>query len=131
MKTKFISLLLCVLCATLLFTACKKDKEDTIVDLPITEANPDITSPEGKFFESSGKLRAEGGLSALGDGFIRIMVEGEEYEFNMSDEVIRKIGIFNKDENNLQIKRGTILMLTYEIKDGTYFATDIEIITSN
>lgn len=132
MNKKFLSFLLCIFCVFTLFTACGKNKNDkNTVDLPIAESNPQITKPEGTFLEASGDLLAQGGLSALGDDFLKIMIEGKEYEFELSDDVIRKIGIFNKDKENLQIKRGTMLMLTYEIKDATYFATDIEIINAN
>ena len=130
MIKKIISLILCVLCILTLFTACGKN-ENNIIDLPIAEPNENIKKPEGMFFETNGKLAAQGGLSVLGDDFLKIMIEGKEYEFGLSDDVIRKIGIFNKDKENLKIKRGTILMLFYEIKDATYFATDIEIITAN
>ncbi len=131
MKKRILALILCVVCTLAVFSGCKKNDDENLIDLPITEANPNITKPEGSFYEASNKLYADGGLSALGDDFIRIMVNKTEVEFKMSDEVIRKIGIFNKDENNLQIKRGTFLSLQYEIEDGKYFAKDIEIINAN
>ncbi len=132
MKKRILAFTLCVLFALTIFSGCKKNDDENLIDLPITEANPDIRKPEGEFYTANGdELYASGGLSALGDNFIRIMVDKTETEFKMSDEVIRKIGIFNKDENNLQIKRGTFISLQYEIKDGKYYAKDIEIITAN
>ena len=131
MNKKILSIILCVICVFSIFSACGKTEEENLVDLPIAEANPDITNPVGRFYEANGKPYAEGGLSALGDDFLRIMVDGTEYEFKMSDEVKRKIGIFNKDENDLKIKRGTMLGLEYEIEDGKYYAEDIEIINAN
>ncbi len=129
MKNKILSLILCVICAGFLFTACEKPSGEK--ELPIAEINPNIKSPEGKFFETNNAPAVEGGLVAMGDDYLKIMVEGKEYKFIASDDVIRKIGIFNKDENDLKIKRGTFLMLMYEIKDGEYFATDISIVNSN
>lgn len=128
MKKKILSLTLCCICIVSLFTACGNSNE---IELPITEYNENITKPQGKFLEIDGKPTAQGGLSAMGKDYIKLMVEGKEYEFKLSDDVIRKVGIFNKDKDNLMIKRGTVLMLTYEVQDETYFATDIEIINAN
>lgn len=131
MKKRFLAFILCVFCAFSLFIGCDKTEKENLVELPIAEPNPDITKPEGSFYEASGKQYADGGLSALGDDFIRIMIKGEEIEFEISDVVIRKIGIFNNDKNNLKIKRGTILSLQYEIENEKYIAKDIEIIDAN
>lgn len=128
MKKKILSLILCCICAVSLFAACGEPKE---IELPIEKYNENITKPQGKFLEIDGKPTAQGGLSAMGKDYIKLMVEGKEYEFKLSDDVIRKVGIFNKDKDNLMIKRGTVLMLTYEVQDETYFATDIEIINAN
>ena len=130
MTKKIISLLLCLICVLSLFSACGK-KESNVVPLPVAEANPNITNAEGKFFEAGDLLMAQGGLSVMGTDFLKLMIEGKEWEFVISPEVQRKIDIFNKDENNLQIMRGTILQLTYEKKDLVYVATDIEIISAN
>ena len=65
------------------------------------------------------------------DDFLKLMIEGKEREFVISPDVQRKIDIFNKDEENLQIMRGTMLQLTYEKKDLVFVATDIEIINAN
>lgn len=128
MKNKIISLIMCVICTLTLLTACNEPEEK---DLPIAEANKNITKPKGSFFETNKKPAVEGGLVALGDNYLKLMVEGKEYKFETSEDVRRKICIFNKDENDLKIKRGTFLMLMYEIKDGNYYATDIEIVNAN
>ncbi len=128
MKKRILSSILCVVCAFSLLVACNDSKE---IDLPLAELNENITKPEGKFLEVNGKPTAQGGLSSLGENYLKIMIEGTEYEFKASAEVMRKIGIFNKDENNLKIKIGTFLMLTYEMQGDIYFATDIEIVESN
>lgn len=128
MKKKLSAILLYILLAFSLFSACSKNKE---IDLPIAPKNELITKPQGEFFETNGKAVAQGGLSALGDGYIKIMVEDTEYKFEMSANVMNKVNIFNKDKKNLKIMRGTFLMLYYEVQDGKYFATDIEIINAN
>lgn len=128
MKKRILSLIFCVLCVFSLFVACNDSKE---IELPIAEANENITKPEGTFLTVNGKPTAQGGLSALGENYLKIMIEGKEYEFKASAEVMRKIGIFNKDKNDLKIKRGTFLMLPYEMQGDVYFATDIEIIETN
>jgi len=130
MTKKITSVLLCLICALSLFCACEK-KEGNVVPLPVADVNPNITDATGKFFEAGDLLMAQGGLSVMGTDFLKLMIEGKEWEFVISPEVQRKIDIFNKDENNLQIKRGTMLQLTYEKKDLVYVATDIEIISAN
>ena len=132
MKKRILSLILCVLCAFSLFGACSKSDSRDLIELPIAEINPDITKPKGEFYTANGdELYASGGLSALGNEFVRIMIDGKEYEFEMSDEVIKKIGIFNKDKDDLKIKRGTMITLRYRIDGKKYFAEDIEIVTAN
>ena len=120
MTKKITSILLCLICALSLLSGCKKE-EGNVVPLPVAESNPNITNHEGMFFESGDMLYAQGGLSVLGTDFLKLMIEGKEREFV----------IFNKDKDNLLIKQGTILQLTYEKKDLVFVATDIEIINAN
>ena len=134
MKKKILTLVLCIVCAIVVFAACGEPhpkEEGNVVSLPVADANPAITHPEGKFFESGDTLYAQGGLSVMGKGFLKIMIDGKEWEFVISDEVQHKIDIFNKDKDNLKIMRGTMLQLTYEKKDLIFIATDIEIIQAN
>lgn len=131
MTKKIISLVLCIIFAVSVFSACGK-KEGNVVSLPVAEHNPNITKPEGAFGEEAGGLlTATGGLSVMGTDFLKIMIEGKEYEFVISPEVQRKIDVFNKDKKNPQIMIGTMLKLYYEIKDLIFITTDIEIITAN
>ena len=127
MKRKVLALILCLVLSASLFSACI-NKE---VELPITEKNENITKPEGEFFEANGKPQAMGGLVSLRKNDLTLIIEGNEYTFLMSDDVKRAVEFFNKDENDLKIKKGTILSLTYEIKDGQYFANELEIIEAN
>lgn len=131
MTKKIISLVLCIIFAISVFSACGKE-EGNVVKLPVAEFNPNISKPEGAFGEESdGRLTATGGLSVMGIDFLKIMIEGDEYEFVISPEVQRKIDVFNKDKKNPQIMIGTMLKLYYEIKDLIFIAKDIEIITAN
>lgn len=130
MTKKITSVLLCLVFALSLFSGCKKE-EGNVVPLPVADANPNISNHDGMFFEAGEDLYAQGGLSVLGTDFLKLMIEGKEREFVISPEVQRKIDIFNKDEENLMIKKGTILQLKYEKKDLVFVATDIEIINAN
>ena len=130
MTKKITSILLCLICALSLLSGCKKE-EGNVDPLPVAESNPNITNHEGMFFESGYLLYAQGGLSVLGTDFLKLMIEGKEREFVISPDVQRKIDVFNKDKDNLLIKQGTILQLTYEKKDLVFVATDIEIINAN
>lgn len=127
MKRKVLAMILCLVLSTSLFCACG-NKE---VELPIAEKNENITKPEGEFSEVNGKPHATGGLVTLRKEDLTLIIEGNEYMFLMSDDVKKAVEFFNKDENDLKIKRGTILGLTYEIKDGQYYATELEIIEAN
>ncbi len=127
MKNKVLSLILCLVLSLTLFCACG-NKE---VELPIAEKNEDITRPEGEFFEAGGNQKVHGGLVSLRKNDLTLIIEETEYTFLISDDVKRAIEFFNKDENDLKIKRGTMLGLTYEIKDGEYYATELEIIEAN
>ncbi len=131
MTKKIISLILCIVFAASLFCSCAKN-EGNVIDLPVAEYNPNITHPEGEFYvDAHDNKTVIGGLSVMGKGFLKLMVEGKEYEFIISDAVQKKIDIFNKDEKNLKIMRGTMLKLVYETRDLVNTATDIEIIRSN
>lgn len=127
MKIKILSLILCLLLSTTLLCACGNRE----VELPVAEKNENITKPEGEFYEASGKSKALGGLVTLRKNDLTLIIQGNEYTFIISDDVKKAIEFFNKDENNLKIKKGTILGLTYEIKDGEYYATELEIIEAN
>jgi len=127
MKRRVLSLILCLVLSLTLFCACG-NKE---IELPIAERNENITKPEGEFFEANGEPMVHGGLVSLRKNDLTIIVEGTEYTFIISDDVKKAIEFFNKDKNDLKIKRGTMLGLTYEIKDGEYYATELEIIEAN
>lgn len=127
MKRKVLALILCLVLSTSLFCACG-NKE---VELPIAEKNENITKPEGEFFEASGKTYASGGLVSLRKNDLTLIIEGNEYTFLMLDNVKEAIEYFNKDKDNLRIKKGTLLSLLYEIKDGKYYASDLEIVDAN
>lgn len=127
MKRKVLALTLCLIFCSTFFCACG-NKE---VELPVAEKNENITKPEGEFYEANGKPHAMGGLVTLRKEDLTLIIQGNEYTFIISDDAKKAIEFFNKDENNLKIKKGTILGLTYEIKDGTYYATELEIIEAN
>ncbi len=131
MTKKNLSLILSIILAISLFSACANKEEGNVISLPIAETNPNISNPKGEFYEIGGELKADGGLSVLGTDFLKIMIDGKEIEFALSPEVIHKIEVFNKDKNNLLIKRGTMLSLTYKKQDLIFIATDIEIINAN
>lgn len=136
MTKRIISVLLSLICVFSLFTACKKgepQEESNVVDLPVAEANPNITKPQGEFFETSDGLYAVGGLAYLGKDydFLKIMIEGKEWEFALSEEAKHHIEVYNKDPENLQIMKGTMLQIKYEKKDLIFVATEIGIVTAN
>jgi len=131
MSKKITSLILCIVLPFLAFSGCGQKEKGNVIPLPVADANPNISNPKGEFYEIGGELKADGGLSVLGTDFLKLMIEGEEWEFALSPEVIRKIEVFNKDKDNLLIKRGSMLSLTYEKQDLIFVATDIEIINAN
>ena len=136
MTKRIISAILCFVCAFSLFTACKKQeqkKESNVIDLPVAEANPNITNQQGEFIEATNGLYAVGGLAYIGKDydFLKIMIEGKEWEFALSPEAARQIQVYNKDPENLQIKKGTMLQIKYEKKDLIFIATDIIILQEN
>lgn len=129
MKKRILAVVLCFVCVISLFCACGND--NGIVKLPVAEHNPDITHPEGSFYEIGDELRAEGALSVLGEDFLKLMMEGKEIEFALSDNAKHVINLFNKDKKNLRIKKGTMLIVSYEIKNLVYVAKNIEVLTAN
>ena len=136
MSKRVISVLLSLICVFSLFTACKKEEpkeESNVVDLPVAEANPNISNQQGRFFEATDGLYAEGGLAYLGKDydFLKIMIEGKEWEFALSPEAARQIQVYNKDPKNLQIMKGTMLQIKYEKKDLIFTATEIGILQDN
>ncbi len=131
MTKRLVSLILCIICTLTVFCACGKN-EGNVISLPVAEFNPNISKPEGAFGEESGGLlTATGGLSVMGTDFLKLMIEGKEYEFVISPELQRQIDIFNRDKDDLKIMIGTMLKLYYEKKDLVFIATDMEIITAN
>ena len=129
MKKRILALILCTVCVLSLFCACGND--DGIVNLPEAERNPDITNSDGSFYKIGDELRAEGGLSVLGEDFLKLMIEGKEIEFVLSDNAKRVIGLFNQDKKNLRIKKGTMLVIAYEIENLVYVAKNVEVLTAN
>ncbi len=129
MKKRILTVILCFVCVISLFSACRNS--DGTIKLPVAEHNPNISQPEGKFYEFEGNLIADGGLVALGDDFLKLMIEGEEIEFALSDKAIEQINIFNKDKNDLSIKKGTMLSLTYKNENLVKVVYEVEIITAN
>ncbi len=134
MKKRIISALLSLICVFSLFTACKKEEpkeESNVVDLPVAEENPNITNPQGEFFETVDGLYAVGKLSVLGTDFLRVKIEGKGWEFALSPEARHDIEVYNKDPENLEIMKGTMLQIKYEKKDLIFIATEIGIVTAN
>ena len=132
MKKRILALILCMVCAVSLFCACGEPKEEgNVVKLPVAEYNPNITHPEGGFSEVDGKLTADGGLVTLGEDFLKLMIKGEEIEFALSDNAMKQINIFNKNKNDLMIKKGTMLSLTYKNENLVKVVYEIEVINAN
>lgn len=132
MKKKIILSILCITMATAMFAACKNYNEETnVTPLPVASPNPDISHPEGELYISNGENKAEGGLTVLGEDFLKIMVQGKELEFALSENAKREISIYNKDKNNLRIMRGTMLLITYTERDLIKIAETIDILTAN
>ena len=130
MKRKLIIYPLCLMLAVSFLSGCKQSNAKP---LPIATKNPNITKPEGQFYgeTASGEFRAEGGLVSLGEDSMRVMIEGKEYEFVLSPNAQREISIYNKDEKNLQIMRGTMLLITYTKKDLIWTAETMDILLAN
>lgn len=133
MKQILTTTILCIVFVTTLLSGCGKDTDNTstVTPLPVADANPEITNPQGSFYTSNGELKAEGGLVTLGSDFMRIMVEGNEVEFALSERAQKEISIYNKDEKNLQIMQGTMLLVTYTERDLIKIAETIDILIAN
>ena len=136
MKHKLFIYPLCLILAVSFLAGCKKNDEMkdliTLTNSSVAEKNPDISKPEGQFYETGdGQFKAEGGLVSLGKDSMRVMIEGKEYEFVLSPNAQREISIYNKDEKNLQIMRGTMLLITYTKKDLIWTAETMDILLAN
>lgn len=133
MKRNVIASMLCLIALVTCMTACKKDEDkSTTISLPVATANPNITRPEGRFYTvNKDELMADGGLTALGEDFLKVMVEGKEVEFALSKNAMEEIAIYNKDKKNPQIMRGTMLEIRYTKQNLIYVAESIGIINAN
>lgn len=130
MKRKILALCMCLVLSCSLFCGCKKE-EAKVTPLPIATPNPEITHPEGRYYESEGQLKAEGGLKVLGSDFMKVMIEGEEIEFALTENAQWEISIYNKDEKNPRLKQGTMLLITYTQRDLVKYAETMDIINAN
>ncbi len=133
MRHNVIASMLCLITLLTCMTACKKNEDkSTTISLPVATANPNITRPEGRFYTvNKDELMADGGLTALGEDFLKIMVEGEEIEFALSKNAMEEIAVYNKDKKNPQIMRGTMLEIRYTKRNLVYVAESIGIINAN
>ena len=134
MRNRIFAAAVSLLMAVSFMTACGKDKQNassSVTPLPVATANPDITHPEGQYYTSNGEKKAEGGLTVLGSDFLKVMIEGQEVEFALSENAKREISIFNKDEKKPRIMRGTMLLITYTERDLIKIAETMDIINSN
>lgn len=135
MKHKLAAAVLSFAMAVTLISGCgAKENQNafsSVTPLPVATANPDITHPEGRYYTSNNELKAEGGLTVLGSDFLKIMIDGQEIEFALSENAKREISIYNKDENNPRIMRGTMLLITYTERDLIKIADTMDIINSN
>ena len=130
MKRKLLIFPLCLILSMSFLAGCNMKKK---APHPIATHNPDISIPEGRFLGETpdGQFRAEGGLVSLGEDSMRAIIEGKEYEFVLSEKVKWELSIFNKDSENPQIMRGTMLGITYSKRDLIWTAETIDIITAN
>ncbi len=128
---KILITILCLILCSGCFSACKKDNESNIIDLPIASQNPNITNNKGEFYEVNGELRATGGLSVLGENFLKIMIDGKEREFVLSENAKKQISVYNEDKDNLRIMKGTMLLISYHERNLIHVADSIEIVTAN
>ena len=131
MKKRILALILCVVCAFSLFSACGEKEEGNTVKLQVADYNPNITHPEGSFYEIDGELKAEGGLVALGEDFLKLMIKGEEIEFALSANAQEQIEIFNKNPLEPWIKKGTMLVLTYKNENLVKVVYEVEVLNAN
>ncbi len=127
---RIIAVLACTVFVMSLCAGCKKD-EPGVTKLPVATPNPNITHPEGKYYEAEGALKAEGGLKVLGADFMKVMIEGKEEEFALSEHAQWEISQYNKDPENPRICIGTMLLVTYEVKNLVKVVETMDIITAN
>ncbi len=131
MKRRIMAVLACAVFVMSLCAGCKKEEESKVTQLPVATPNPEITHPEGRYYEAEGKLKAEGGLKVLGSDFMRVMIEGEEIEFALSEHAQWEISQYNKDPKNPRICQGTMLLITYEVENLVKVAQTMDIINAN
>ena len=117
--------------ASLLLTGCsflEETKEPQINPNAVATLNPNITVPQGQFYTAGDTLYAEGGLSAWGDGFIKLMIEGKEIEFALSPTAQKHFDTYVK---NGKLARGTMLSLDYTKKNLIFVANSISLLQAN
>lgn len=132
MKKTVTFALVCALILTAFSGCAKNSDESKATPLPVATPNPDITNTEGRFYTVNGdELMAEGGLAVLGEDFLKLMIDGKKVEFALSTNAIKQIEWYNKDENDLKIKQGTMLLINYTKKNFTYVAESIELLQAN
>lgn len=135
MKHKTAAAVFGMIMAVTLISGCGGKNSDntssSVTPLPVASANPNITHPEGRIYVSDGEKKAEGGLSVLGSDFLKIMIDGQETEFALSENARREISIYNKDEKNPTIMQGTMLLITYTERDLIKIAETMDIINAN
>ena len=99
MKHKLAAAVLSFAMAVTLISGCgakeNQNASSSVTPLPVATANPDITHPEGRYYTSNNELKAEGGLTVLGSDFLKIMIDGQEIEFALSENAKREISIYN------------------------------------
>ncbi len=132
MKKNTIALLLCAVAIMGCASSCKKNDGASVTPLPVATANPNVKNQQGRFYTvNKDELMADGGLTALGEDFLKIMVEGEEIEFALSKRAQEEIAVYNKDKKNPKIMRGTMLEIRYTKRNLIFVAESIGIITAN
>lgn len=130
---KFISFtIIIVIIQTVLIGCAKNTEQPSSSPTPTLSAtiSPKITHPEGRVIESN-PPGVEGMVTELTDKNIKVKVLDEIWSFSLSENAVREIGIFNKDENNKRIVSGTFVIVNYEEKDTEKVAQKIEILISN
>lgn len=134
MKHKTAAVILSIAMTATMVSGCGSNSGEassSVTPLPVATSNPNITHPEGRFYISDGENKAEGGLTTLGSDFLKVMIDGEEIEFALSENARREISVYNEDEDNLQIMRGTMLLITYTERDLIKIAETMDIINAN
>lgn len=132
MKKRILAVCICFVLSLSLFTGCKKEQtESKVTPLPVATPNPAITHPEGEYYELQGEKKAVGGLKTLGNDFMKVMIEGQEVEFALTEKAQWEISIYNEDPKNPRIMRGTMLLITYTERDLVKYAETMEIVEAN